>query len=345
MLNFKELPKDGILFEQLIREIALRKDIHPIWTGKGPDSGRDLIFNETLSSKIKSSKKSWLVDCKHRAHSNNAVGVSDVVDIRDRCERINANGFLLATSTTVSSELLKKLDELEKQTGITTEIWDAVTLERFLLTPHSYSIAQQFFPNSLATPKWKMFYTEREERWMAHFQGNFLYVESRAGIDPPYLGDLEAIIAEIKKVSLGENEQLRIRAIWHDTPNGPIYTASADYLIPLEAPPYLKPSELLVQLEETCVDGGFVYWYVKPKVVITQSDYFTSDAPGHYGLYKQPLHNAFYEITSLDELAKYDSWSNLEPPSTHTFNDQALWNEYKSNFGFKKIGTLEVQEI
>lgn len=49
-----------------------------------------------------------------------------------------------------------------------------------------------------------MFYTEREERWLAHFKGYFLYVESRAGIDPPPLDHLETIVNELENVELGK---------------------------------------------------------------------------------------------------------------------------------------------
>jgi predicted transcriptional regulator len=37
MLDFTELPADGINFEQLIREILLRSEFEVHWTGTGPD--------------------------------------------------------------------------------------------------------------------------------------------------------------------------------------------------------------------------------------------------------------------------------------------------------------------
>lgn len=46
MLNFQELPKNGVKFEQLIRELLLKKGLRPQWTGIGPDSGRDLLVEE-----------------------------------------------------------------------------------------------------------------------------------------------------------------------------------------------------------------------------------------------------------------------------------------------------------
>lgn len=242
MLDFSELPNDGVKFEQLIREIFLKSGLRPHWTGKGPDSGRDLLVEELLRGKIQDNKRIWLVDCKHNAHSNSVVGVGVITDIRDRCERVKASGYLLACSTTISSEVARKLKEFSLNTDIATEMWDSVAIERMLVTPKTYSLAQQFFPMSMLNPAWRIFYTEREERWMAHYKGYFLYVESRSGIDPPPLIHLESIIRELETVVLGKGESLRVRGIWHDTPNGPFYSVATDYLVPSENPPLLSPS-------------------------------------------------------------------------------------------------------
>lgn len=345
MLNFEELPKDGTKFELLVREVLLKKGLWPHWTGKGPDSGRDLLVEEELKSEIKNNKKLWLVDCKHFAHSNSSVGVRDITDIRDRCERIGAKGFLLVCTTAISSELARKLDEINSNTDIATEVWDSVTIEKFLLNPTSYSLAQQFFPKSLKSPSWKMFYTEREERWMSHFEGYFLYVESRAGIQPPSLVDLESIIRELESVQLGEKESLRIRAIWHDTPNGPFYSVAADYLVPSESVPKLLPSGIQSQLSECCVDGGYVCWHVKLQITLPQSDYYSPDDPGYYESYKKPLSHAFYGIGELSEMTEFNKWTNQTPPLIRRFDDQMLWEKNKEKFGYTKIGNMECRTL
>lgn len=345
MLNFKELPKDGTKFELLIRELFLKKKMRPHWTGIGPDSGRDLLVEEELQSQIKNDKKLWLVDCKHFALSNKTVGVGDITDIRDRCERVGAKGFLLVCSTTISSELARKLEEINTNTDISTELWDSVTIEKQLLNPLSYSVAQQFFPESLKTPSWKMFYTEREERWMAHYNGYFLYVESRAGIQPPSLVDLESIIKELNNVQLGDNESLRIRAIWHDTPNGPFYSIAADYLVPSENAPALVPSDIEAQLNDSCVDGGCVYWHIKLQITLPQSDYYSHDDQSYYEAFQKPLFHAFYGVGELSEMAKFDKWTNQTPPVIRTFNDQHIWNLNKEKFGYIKMGDLECRSL
>lgn len=344
MLDFAELPRDGVRFEQLIREILLIRRLRPHWTGKGADSGRDLLVEEPLSGSIKCSSRLWLVDCKHFAHSNSSVGVSDVSDIRDRCERVGAAGFLLACSTTATSELVRKFSELKSTTNIEFEIWDAISIERLIVTPQSYSLAQQFFPRSTNASSWKLFYTEREERWMAHFAGHFLYVESRAGIDPPPLSDLRKIIEGMERVLVGAGEKLRIRAIWHDTPNGPFYQTYVDYLVPSEGYPSLSPMDMYGSLDESLIDGGSVSWYSRLQVTMPQSDYYSDDDPAFYKHLQRPLIQAFYGLPMMHESSGSEKWFHLSPPPIRTFNDQLIWSNNMEKFGFKKLGNLVVRE-
>jgi len=343
VLDFKELKGDGTSLEQLTREIFILKGLLPNWTGVGPDSGRDLLVEEHLAGSIQNTKKLWLVDCKDNSVSGRVVSNDKVSDIRDRCERVCALGFLLVCTTTVSSELKKKLDELNDTGQLTTEVWDSAKLERLLLNPHAFYLAQQFFPKSADATKWRMYFTEREERWMAHYAGNFLYVESRSGIDPPRLTDLERLIERVGSVEIGEGEELRIRAIWHDTPSETSYSVSAHYLVPVVDLPAKKPQEILEQLRRfddddfyNCLD---VEWYVQLHLVITSSEYYSPDDPSYYDEYTRPLYLAFYRIGSLGELSeKFNSWINHKPPKIRTFVDQVAWEAEKEKFGYSEIG-------
>jgi len=303
------------------------------------------LVEEIQKGELQNSKRLWLVDCKHFAHANRTVGVNDITDIRDRCERVKAEGFLLACSTTISSELSRKLEELSVHTCIASEVWDAVTMEKLILTPHSYSIGQQFFPVSMGIPVWRMFYTECEERWMAHFKGFFLYVESRSGIEPPPLLDLEVIIHELERVGLGEGESLRIRGIWHDTPHGPYYCVGADYLVPSERLPALSPSDMNAQLDESCVNGGNVAWNIKLQITIPQSDYYSPDDPGYYSSYRQPLLHAFYGVGDLSSMVERNKWINQTPPLLRAVNDHLIWSKNKEKFGYTKVGDMECRVI
>jgi hypothetical protein len=75
MLNFKELPVDGVAFEQLIRELLLRSEFEVHWTGVGPDGGRDLVVTEKAAGQLAPFQRKWLVSCKHHAHSGTSVGL------------------------------------------------------------------------------------------------------------------------------------------------------------------------------------------------------------------------------------------------------------------------------
>lgn len=341
LLDFAEIPKDGTRFEQLVRELLLKEGLRPFWTGKGPDSGRDLIAVETLVGPISDRSHKWLVDCKHNANSFSSVGVSDVVDIKDRCNRVNADGFLLVTSTCPSSELVRKLSELDDPISLRCKYWDAVEIERRILTPNRYFLAQQFFPISAENLKWKLYYTEREERWIAHYKGNFLFVESRSGVSPPSLIDMQKIIEALQRVEIGADEDIRIRCIWHDTPNGPFYECCADYLVPSEHIPERSPSDLASQLDEYCVDGGTVTWHVKLQITIPQSDYYSPDDTAFYQRFLQPLYNATYGLRDAKE-HRNEGW-RASPPPVRTFNDQLIWNNHKEKHGFVRMGDLEVR--
>jgi hypothetical protein len=78
MINFKELPDDGVAFEQLIRELLIREEFEVRWTGVGPDGGRDLIFTERTLGPMAGFERTWLVSCKHNAHSEKSVGINDL---------------------------------------------------------------------------------------------------------------------------------------------------------------------------------------------------------------------------------------------------------------------------
>lgn len=73
MIDFKELPQDGTAFEQFIREMCLIYDLHPQWTGKGPDQGRDILITEKARGSIGDFTRRWLVQCKHFAHSGKSA--------------------------------------------------------------------------------------------------------------------------------------------------------------------------------------------------------------------------------------------------------------------------------
>ncbi|SDA19601.1 Restriction endonuclease [Sphingomonas sp. NFR15] len=332
MLDFTELSTDGSKFEQLIRELLLKAGLRPSWTGVGADSGRDLIAEEEIIGPLTRARALWLVDCKHYARSGKSVGVGDVVDIFDRCARISASGFLLVTSTQPSAELMRKLDEIKKSERLSVTVWDAVDIEKRLLTHENYYLAQQFF-SSPGTQDWKIFYTEREQRWTAHYRGNFLYVESRSGIDPPSLPFLQRIIHELSRVKVSVGECLRVRAIWHDTPNGCFYNCWADYLVPANTVPSLNKFEVERALRDN-IDGQVINWEMNLQLTLPSSDYHDEDDHQYYSRFKEPLYHAVYKVNASTASEENPHWWRVNPPIIRNFNDALMWGKVKSIHGY-----------
>lgn len=57
MLDFKELDKDGNLFELFIRELLFSIGMRVYWSDKGIDGGKDLLCIEPLKSHIYTTEK------------------------------------------------------------------------------------------------------------------------------------------------------------------------------------------------------------------------------------------------------------------------------------------------
>jgi len=266
MIDFRELPDDGTRFEQLVRELLLTYELSPRWTGQGPDQGRDLIATETATGPIGTFNRIWLVSCKHYAHSGRAVGRQDVASVVDDCRQAKADGFLLVCSTHPSSGTIQKLSELaaDRANRLTTAYWDSVELEKRLLNPTGFSLAHQFFPESMRARSWRIYNAGSPSFWAAHFKSSFFYLASRKSTGFPPLEEVELIFARLSNVvPLGENQNLRLRAVYFDDKNEQFYIF-VDYLVPQGATDILPPGELNKILKDG--DGlhsrGNAMWYV-----------------------------------------------------------------------------------
>lgn len=154
LIDFKELisavPGEGL--EELTRQLGRRKRLSPVWSGRGPDGGRDLLFSETLSGPLSNEKVTWLVSCKDKAKSGESVTERDLPSpsIKDKLAQHKANGFLLVTSTTVSTGAKNLLDALDINQGgdIHTLVWDSTELAAMLLEQTNQDLLKQFLPQS-----------------------------------------------------------------------------------------------------------------------------------------------------------------------------------------------------
>ena len=293
MLDFKELPTDGVLFEQLIREMLLRSGFEVHWTGVGPDGGKDLIATETVNGLLRPFARKWLVSCKHKAHGGASVVRADVEGIVDDCARVGAEGFLLACSTQPASSVVSKLEELQARGSLQTLFWDAIEIERRLDVPELFPLMHQFLPASAQARPWRIHNTNSPSFWAANFRDYFLYMGSRIANAFPDLDEVVAIADRLESIPLPGDDfgrhQLRLRAVYFDDKHEQ-FSVFADYLYPSgDVAKVLSPEALNRVLRSGMGlhsdDDGMWYltdWDIRYQAVNPYSDRFHADAKQFY---------------------------------------------------------------
>lgn len=152
LIDFRELvsavPGEGL--EELVRQIGYKRHLSPTSSGRGPDRGRDLFFTEILVGNVSTQKLKWLVSCKDKANSGEAVTEADLPAIKDKLAQHEADGFLLVTTTVSGAAAKEMLDSLDKSNGgdLYTCVWDKSELTKILLRPEYQDLLQQFLPES-----------------------------------------------------------------------------------------------------------------------------------------------------------------------------------------------------
>ena len=165
ILDFTEIPMAGSgqhrdAFELFARDF-LDAAGYIVVTGpdRGPDAGRDLVVSEIRTGIYGETRISWLVSCKHKANSGQAVSPADEPDIHDRVLTHKCKAFLGFYSTVPSSGLATKFSSASDSFEI--QILDQAKIEAALLSnSKSMSVvAHRYFPvsyenwrRSLSTP-------------------------------------------------------------------------------------------------------------------------------------------------------------------------------------------------
>lgn len=293
MLDFKELPSDGVRFEQLIREMLIRSGFEVHWTGVGPDGGRDLVATERAEGILAPLSRKWLVSCKHKAHGGGSVGLPDVVDIVDACGAVDAEGYLLACSTQPSSSVVKRLEELHLSGKVLTAFWDGVEIEKRLNIPELFPLVHQFLPESAKAQPWKIYASQSPSVWAANYKDYFLYMSCRIGHSFPALADVEAIAAKLESITLPgdgwSQHYIRLRAVHYDDKHEH-YSVFADYLYPkTDLKTVLSPDAIDAVLQNGrglhSDDSGEWYltcWDVRYVPISPYSDRFQLDSANYY---------------------------------------------------------------
>jgi hypothetical protein len=263
-------------------------EVHVQWSGRGADGGRDLICTESLRGLFEIQKKTWLVQCKHFAHSGASVGIRDLDSIIDSCRQHNATGYLLCCSTQPSSAVVQRLEAIsaDGNSQVTALFWDAVILERLLSTPQQWGIVQRLMP--ISGGAWRLYATDNTNDFIAHHRGYVFHLTNRIGSDVEHhLPTVAARIVDIEALGLPEGHHIRPRAIWYDDKHG-VYKWYIDYLYPSNQHRKISAGALKYALQDGWVweDGQTYFWDIKIFQYNENSDHYDRD---HYDYYFENL--------------------------------------------------------
>jgi hypothetical protein len=286
MLDFSEISSDGTQFELLLREILFSLNYHVVWSGVGADGGRDLLVREEIQSIFGRRFFTWLVQCKHFAKSGRSVGVKDIDNVIDSCSQHSADGYLLASSTYVSSAVVTRLEAInsDRSKHLITNFWDCTTLERLLSTPENWGIAQRFLPRSSNAEKWDINRTTQPNSWVVNYRGHHIILNNRIGSSTySHFSSIKNRVNDIDKLTLEKNQFLKIRSIYYDDKGG-TYLYYIDYMLPHGSRTRLDPRSIARSLgEDYALDDGQMYQFdIRTVRYISASDHYD---PNHYDYY------------------------------------------------------------
>ncbi|WP_368904888.1 restriction endonuclease [Bacillus wiedmannii] len=310
MLDFKELSKDGTDLERLAREIFVREGYETHWTGKGTDGGRDLIIKEKVSGPLSKFERTWLVQCKHKAHSGDSVGKAEANSLITDCKRVGATGYLMICTTSLTSGLIQAYTELEEREDIVIKYWDEVRIEDRLFKPCNFSLINQFFPQSSNNVGLKIYNTNSPSFWAANYKDAFFYLSSRLAMHfttTTYIKHIYELIESVKKEHKLDqiNIDAQLRCIYFDDKHG-TYTVFVDVILDQDALSN-NPFGLVTDLEQKFAESIFgkhvgvsdgegylsVDWDVKVHLEKTNSDRYTPHAKKFYTPYMEHFKGGF----------------------------------------------------
>ena len=359
MLDFKELPKDGIKFELLVREILFSQGFDTYWSGVGPDGGKDLLCIERFSSPFCEMKRNWLVQCKHFAHADRSVGTADLDSIADSCAQHSANGYLLACSTYASSPVTTRLANIANNPsmGLFTAILDGNMMERTLLTPQYYHVAQRFFPESSNSADWKVSRTDSPNHFIINFKGYLFHLYNRIGSDCEFhFNSIANRIADLEKIPFEtDGEFLRPRVIWYDDKNGH-YNVELDLMIPYRSRPTFNIRSIERGLGDGHVleDGQQYRIHVVKRNYSPTSDHYDADHYNYYvpylgsyligkGAERRTISDDEYELYSDDPKPIAADDVLIDAAANRPFNTmvEILSKEFGAEFLFARNGCPE----
>jgi hypothetical protein len=150
MIDFSEIPDDGEQWELFARDFLQESGFFIEQApDRGPDGGKDLLVTERLRGNLGNYEFRWLISCKHFAKSKKSVQEKDEINIQERLESYNADGFIGFYSTLASSGLNTRLSQLREKGKIKDyKIFDHKLIENYLLRVGYSSMMIHYMPNN-----------------------------------------------------------------------------------------------------------------------------------------------------------------------------------------------------
>lgn len=130
-INFDRI-NTGDNFELLCRDVLKSKGINILSNpAVGPDQGKDILIEVESKDDLGSNEKLiYVVQCKHYAKSGKSVQEKDLGDFRSICDKHNANGYFLITSTMPSVNVSSTFEGVNKKGNYKCLFWDNKQLEK-----------------------------------------------------------------------------------------------------------------------------------------------------------------------------------------------------------------------
>lgn len=178
--------------------------------------------------------------------------------------------------------MVQRFEQIQNNKHITIVFWDARTIERELLRPDNWDVANMFFPKSMNDSKWRIS-TIEPGFWHANFNGNIFYMATRLGTNYDYfLIDIERIISQFEEI-VCEKGIVRLRASYFDEKNTN-YVIYLDYLKPLERDEneYFLEDTVEQFEEEKIIDGVAYEFDIMTYRYNQYSDHFDVDHKDYY---------------------------------------------------------------
>ena len=150
LIDLTEIEAEGEVWEMFARDFLQELGFYiESVPDRGADGGKDLLITEQLKGTLNNYRFRWLVSCKHYAKSNKSVTEKDEINLQERLDSFNADGFMGFYSTVPSSGLNNRLNALKDKGKIKDyRVFDNKLIENYLLRIGFSKLLMRYLPES-----------------------------------------------------------------------------------------------------------------------------------------------------------------------------------------------------